>query len=193
MWSSSSRERWRTTTVGFFFRKRSEWFKNFINNTDVNREKKTKILAFQALTTLKKFEHEIQRVRDVEKTVVEELKSCGKRHDEFEEIIKNTRDEVEVLKVKLREEHKIRAEKEEAEALSKQINTYPNQEESAKSIAELNSALESVNKRYEDAVGKMELRTKQVRLLMQCVQDLENVLSADGGGGGGVEAMDIDD
>lgn len=100
---------------------------------------------------------------------------------------------MEVLKVKLREEHKIRAEKEEAEALSKQINTYPNQEESAKSIAELNSALESVNKRYEDAVGKMELRTKQVRLLMQCVQDLENVLSADGGGGGGVEAMDIDD
>ena len=123
----------------------------------------------------------------------EELKSCGKRHDEFEEIIKNTRDEVEVLKVKLREEHKIRAEKEEAEALSKQINTYPTQEESAKSIEELNRALESVNKRYEDAVGKMELRTKQVRLLMQCVQDLENVLSADNNSGSGDgDAMDIE-
>lgn len=158
----------------------------------MNREKKIKVLAFQALTTLKKFEHEIRRVRDVEKTVEEELKSCGKRHDEFEEIIKNTRDEVEVLKVKLREEHKIRAEKEEAEALSKQINTYPTQEESAKSIEELNRALESVNQRYEDAVGKMELRTKQVRLLMQCVQDLENVLSADNSGSGGAMAMDIE-
>ena len=132
-------------------------------------------------------------VRDVEKTVEGVEVLHGKRHDEFEEIIKNTRDEVEVLKVKLREEHKIRAEKEEAEALSKQINTYPTQEESAKSIEELNRALESVNKRYEDAVGKMELRTKQVRLLMQCVQDLENVLSADNNSGDGDgDATDID-
>jgi hypothetical protein len=161
--------------------------------TDVNREKKTKALAFKALTTLKEFEQEIRRVRDVSKTVDEELKSCSKRHDEFEEIIKNTRDEVEVLKVKLREEHKIRAEKEEAEALSKQINTYPTQEVSARSIEELNQALENLNKRYEDAVGKMELRTKQVRLLMQCVQDLENVLSSDGGVDNDGDAMEVDE
>jgi len=161
--------------------------------TDVNREKKTKALAFKALTTLKEFEQEIRRVRDVSKTVDEELKSCSKRHDEFEEIIKNTRDEVDVFKVKLREEHKIRAEKEEAEALSKQINTYPTQEVSARSIEELNQALENLNKRYEDAVGKMELRTKQVRLLMQCVQDLENVLSSDGGVDNDGDAMEVDE
>lgn len=145
-------------------------------------------LAFNALRSIEAYKHQMNHVDNVTKIVGEELKICQERHDEFETLIEDTKQEVVKLKASLLKEKHIRAEKEQCEALGRQINQYPTREESAREIERLSGALELVDKRYDDVVGKMELRTKQVRLLMQTIHDLQNVLSEDDK----TDAMDID-
>lgn len=137
-------------------------------------------LAFDALARIEEYKQEVKYVDHTSNAVDKELAKCNEIHEDFEKTIDETKREVESLKLKLREEQKRRAEREECETLGKQINTFPPYEQSVLEIDALKSELSSLDKRYQAAVDKMELRTKQVRLLMQSIQDLEAALKEDG-------------
>ena len=115
----------------------------------------------------------------VSDSVEKELERYCQGQEEFDRSLAEAKKQVESLKQKLQEARKYRADREECETIGKQINSYPSRDCSLVEIKTLNEEVSALQERYQAAVNKMQLRTKQVRLLMQCIADLEKSLQED--------------
>eukprot|EP00939_MAST-03C_sp_MAST-3C-sp1_P001251 g1251.t1 len=103
-------------------------FLNTATKTYEDKEEKKRLcqkLAFDALARIEEYKQEVKYVDHTSNAVDKELAKCNEIHEDFEKTIDETKREVESLKLKLREEQKRRAEREECETLGKQINTFP--------------------------------------------------------------------
>ena len=100
-------------------------------------------------------------------------------HATIEMEIVKTKDEIEQLKIQLKQEQLLRKFKEEYESIARVVNTLPSRNELNKEMEMENKKMKQATMQLETISKRMDSRGKQFDLLIHTIHDLEQLLKED--------------
>ncbi|EDO43898.1 predicted protein [Nematostella vectensis] len=105
-----------------------------------------------------------------------ETENYEKAYKEVEQSITHAYEEIATCKTNLQEAKRIRRNKQEYDALAKEITKHPERQETTRQISELEKDLNSLTETKESLVSKLELRKKQFYLLINTIHELQRMI-----------------
>ncbi|XP_046840346.1 THO complex subunit 7 homolog [Xenia sp. Carnegie-2017] len=111
-----------------------------------------------------------------------EMKNYMDLYENIGESIKSANDQIKECKRDLDEAKTVRKNRQEYDALAKVISKQPNRKETSSEINVLEKELQTLTETQQTLTTKLELRKKQLHLLVHTIHELQEMLEDDPGG-----------
>jgi hypothetical protein len=150
------------------------------------------------LKDLHLFEFEVDKAKRIRNANKRELESYAKKQSGVEQKITQTTADIAQLKKDLQEARVERKNKEEYDLIARKILQLPSRQETTDNMTRLKDEISALEAEDERLTAQTTHRSKQFRLLMHLIVDLEQTLKAEEpaqgeGATGGGEEMDTDE
>mmetsp|Transcript_28726 Transcript_28726/g.60391 ORF Transcript_28726/g.60391 Transcript_28726/m.60391 type:complete len:187 (-) Transcript_28726:630-1190(-) len=133
----------------------------------------------ELLKELAAYEFGMQKARCLIDTNRQQVDEYGEMHRGIEKEMQTMQQDIEQLAVQLKEERRLREQKEQYAALSRRIQQYPSRSQTERNLALLEEQIALLNEEDAAIAAKLEQRSKCFAGFMHALQDLQVQLAED--------------